>query len=78
MAVAALDPDRAYGLSGPSRRDLARALRFFIARIRCARRGLLAAGYPQAWAAHVTVTASTQARTVTHVPRSGAAFGEAD
>jgi 2-methylcitrate dehydratase PrpD len=34
-----------------------------------AEEGLLAAGYPQAWAAHVTVTASSRhERTVSHVP----------
>ena len=46
------------------------ALSAFIARIQVrAEEGLLSAGYPQAWAAHVTVTAAGRhERTVTHVP----------
>jgi 2-methylcitrate dehydratase PrpD len=43
-----------------------------------AEEGLRAAGYPQAWPAHVTVTASNRReRTVTHVPGDPARpFGE--
>jgi 2-methylcitrate dehydratase PrpD len=80
MAVAALEPDQAYGLSGPSG-AISPALAGFMARIQVrAEEGLLAAGYPQAWAAHVTVTASARReRTVTHVPGDPARpFGEAD
>ena len=70
MAVAALEPDRAYGLSGPSG-AISPALAAFMARIQVrAEEGLLAAGYPQAWPAHVTVTASTPAR-AHRDPRAG-------
>jgi 2-methylcitrate dehydratase PrpD len=80
MAVAALEPDRAYSLSEPSG-AISPALAAFMARIQVrAEEGLLAAGYPQAWGAHVTVTASARReRTVTHVPGDPARpFGEAD
>jgi 2-methylcitrate dehydratase PrpD len=80
MAVAALDPDRAYALTGPSG-AISPALAAFMARIQVrAEEGLLAAGYPQVWSAHVTVTASARReRTVTHVPGDPARpFGEAD
>jgi 2-methylcitrate dehydratase PrpD len=84
MAVAALSPDAAYGLSpaGP----VPPALAAFMARIQVrAEEGLLAAGgpqagYPDVWPAHVTVTASgRRERTVTHVPGDpGRPLGEAD
>src|SRR4029079_6942706 len=80
MAVAALAPDLAYGLSEPSG-PIAPALSAFMSRIQIrAEEGLLAAGYPQAWPAHVTVTASgRRERTVTHVPGDPARpFGEDD
>jgi len=80
MAVAALEPDRAYSLSGPSG-AISPALSAFMSRIQVrAEDGLLAAGYPQAWGAHVTVTASARReRTVTHVPGDPARpFSEAD
>jgi 2-methylcitrate dehydratase PrpD len=80
MAVAALAPDLAYGLSGPAE-PIAPALSAFMSRIQVrAEEGLLAAGYPQAWPAHVTVTASgRRERTVTHVPGDPARpFGEDD
>jgi 2-methylcitrate dehydratase PrpD len=69
MAVAALAPDLAYGLSGPAK-PIAPELSAFMSRIQVrAEEGLLSAGYPQAWPAHVTVTASgRRERTVTHVP----------
>jgi 2-methylcitrate dehydratase PrpD len=53
----------------------------FMSRIQVrAEEGLMAAGYPEAWAAHVTVTASNRReRTVTHVPGDpGRPFGEDD
>jgi len=80
MAVAALAPDLAYSLSpppGPISPDLSA----FMARIQIrAEEGLMAAGYPQAWAAHVTVTASgRRERTVTDVPGDPARpFGDDD
>ena len=80
MAVAALAPDLAYGLSGPTG-PIPPALAAFMARIQVrAEEGLLSAGYPQAWPAHVTVTASKRReRTVTHVPGDPARpFGEED
>jgi 2-methylcitrate dehydratase PrpD len=80
MAVAALAPDLAYGLNGPSG-PIPPALSAFMSRIQVrAEEGLLAAGYPQAWPAHVTVTASKRCeRTVTHVPGDPARpFGEDD
>jgi 2-methylcitrate dehydratase PrpD len=69
MALAALVPDAAYSLAAPAG-PAASALSAFMARIQVrAEEGLLAAGYPQAWAAHVTVTAASRhERTVTHVP----------
>ena len=78
MAVAALAPDLAYGLSAPSG-PISSAISAFMARIQVrAEEGLLAAGYPQAWPAQVTVTASgRRASTVTHVPGDPARpFGE--
>jgi 2-methylcitrate dehydratase PrpD len=80
MAVAALAPDMAYELSAPAG-PIAPALAAFMARIQVrAEEGLLAAGYPLAWSAHVTVTASgRRERTVTHVPGDPARpFGESD
>ncbi|MSP44833.1 MAG: hypothetical protein EXQ83_02965 [Xanthobacteraceae bacterium] len=80
MAVAALAPDLGFGLSPPAG-PIAPALSAFMARIQVrAEDGLLAAGYPQAWAAHVTVTAlGRRERTVTHVPGDPARpFGEDD
>jgi 2-methylcitrate dehydratase PrpD len=69
MAVAALSPDLAYGLSGPAG-PLPPALPALMSRIQVrAEEGLLSAGYPQAWPAHVTVTASgRREKSVTHVP----------
>jgi 2-methylcitrate dehydratase PrpD len=79
MALAALAPDSAYALSpGP----LAPAVSAFMGRIVV--RGeeeLLGAGYPQAWAAHVTLATDSgrQEHTVTHVPGDPARpFGEAE
>ena len=80
MAVAALEPDMAYGLSGPPG-AISPALAAFMARIQVrAEEGLLGAGYPQAWAARVTVTASARRECiVTHVPGDPARpFSEAD
>ncbi|MCX7311296.1 MAG: MmgE/PrpD family protein [Hyphomicrobiales bacterium] len=80
MAVAALDPDAAYGLSGPAG-AISSALAAFMARIQVrAEEGLLGAGYPQAWPAHVTVTASgRRERSVSHVPGDPARpYSEAD
>jgi 2-methylcitrate dehydratase PrpD len=67
-------------LSGPAG-PLPPALSAFMSRIQVrAEEGLLAAGYPQAWPAPVTVTASARReRTVTHVPGDPARpFGEDD
>ena len=79
MAVAALLPDIAYGLTappGPTSPDLL----FFMERIKVrAEESLLTAGYPQAWPAHVTVTTRTKRheRSVMHVPGDPArALGE--
>ena len=81
MALAALTPDAAYGLSGPAG-AISPALSAFMARIKVrAEESLLGAGYPRAWAAHVTVTtrARRHERTVTHVPGDPARpFGEDD
>jgi 2-methylcitrate dehydratase PrpD len=80
MAVAALMPDLAYGVSAPAG-PLPQALSAFMARIQVrAEEGLLTAGYPQAWPAHVTVTAAhRRERTVTHVPGDPARpFSDAD
>ena len=80
MAVAALAPELAYTVRGPAG-PVAPALSGFMARIQVrAEEGLFAAGYPQGWSAHVTVTASARReRTVTHVPGDPARpFGEAD
>jgi 2-methylcitrate dehydratase PrpD len=80
MAVAALGPDLAYGLNGPAGPIVAE-LAAFMSRIQVrAEEGLLSAGYPQAWPAHVTVTASKRCeRTVTHVPGDPARpFGKDD
>jgi len=79
MALAALSPDAAYGL-GPSS-PVSSTLLGFMARIQVrGEEGLLAAGYPQAWPAHVTVTATTRhERTVTYVPGDPARpFGEVE
>jgi 2-methylcitrate dehydratase PrpD len=79
MAVAAIAPDVAYGLTappGPTSPDLL----FFMERIKVrAEESLLTAGYPQAWPAHVTVTTRTKRheRGVVHVPGDPALpFGE--
>jgi 2-methylcitrate dehydratase PrpD len=70
MAVAAISPDLAYGLSapaGPTSPDLL----FFMERIKVrAEESLLSAGYPQAWPAHITVAtrAKRHERSVMHVP----------
>jgi 2-methylcitrate dehydratase PrpD len=81
MAVAALAPDAAYDLSGPAG-PLQPELSAFMSRIQVrAEEGLLGAGYPRAWPAHVTVTTRTRRheRTVTHVPGDPAqSFGEDD
>ena len=81
MALAALTPDAAYGLSGPAS-AISPALSEFMARIKVrAEESVLGAGYPQAWAAHVTVTtrARRHERTVTHVPGDPARpYGEDD
>jgi 2-methylcitrate dehydratase PrpD len=78
MAVAALAPDRAFRLSGPAD-ALPPELAAFMSRIQVrAEPALLGAGYPQAWPAHITVTASGRyERTVAHVPGDPARpFGE--
>jgi 2-methylcitrate dehydratase PrpD len=70
MAVAALAPDLAFELSAPAHEPTA-ALTGFMARIKVrAEDSLVAAGYPDAWAAHVTVTTPTRRheKTVAHVP----------
>jgi 2-methylcitrate dehydratase PrpD len=85
MAVAALEPETAYGLSAPTG-PISPALSAFMARIQVrAEEGLLTAGsppetYPRIWPAHVTVTASgRRERTVTHVPGDPARpFGDDD
>ena len=79
MALAALAPEAAYDLSGPAQ-AISPALSSFMDRIKVrAEDSLLGAGYPRAWAAHVTVTtrARRHERTVTHVPGDPARpFGE--
>jgi 2-methylcitrate dehydratase PrpD len=79
MALAALMPEAAYGLNGPAG-AISPALSAFMARIKVrAEESLLGAGYPKAWAAHVTVTtrARRHERTVAHVPGDPARpFGE--
>ncbi len=80
MAVAALAPDLAYGLSAPAG-PIPPGLSAFMGRIQVrAEEGLLAAGYPQSWPAHVTVMAAgRRERTVTHVPGDPVRpFNEAD
>src|SRR5262249_29783632 len=80
MALAALSPNAAYSLGGKAE-PISSVLSAFMARIQVrAEEGLLAAGYPRAWAAHVTVTAGGRhERTVTHVPGDPARpFSEAD
>ena len=69
MAVAAFAPDTAYNLGGPAG-PLPQPMAAFMSRIQVrAEEGLLSAGYPQAWPAHVTVTASgRREKSVTHVP----------
>ena len=79
MALAALAPDLAYGLTpGP----VSPALSAFMGRIKVrAEEGLLAADYPRAWAAHVTIATRSKRHehTVTHVPGDPARpFGEDD
>jgi 2-methylcitrate dehydratase PrpD len=79
MALAALAPEAAYELSGPAQ-AISPALSAFMDRIKVrAEDSLLGAGYPRAWAAHVTVTtrARRHERTVTDVPGDPARpFGE--
>ena len=70
MAVAALAPDLAYGLgapAGPTAPDILALMERIKVR---AEESLLAAGYPQAWPAHVTVTTRTKRyeRSALHVP----------
>jgi 2-methylcitrate dehydratase PrpD len=81
MAVAALAPDAAYGLSPPDGAP-APDISALMARIKLRPdEGLLAAGYPQAWAAHVAVATTTRRyeRTVSQVPGDPARpFGEDD
>ncbi len=80
MAVAALESDQAYSLSGPSG-AISPALAAFMSRIQVrGEEALLGAGYPQAWSARVTVTASSRRECiVTHVPGDPARpFNEAD
>jgi 2-methylcitrate dehydratase PrpD len=68
MALAALSPDAAYGLTpGP----LSPEVLAFMKRIQLrAEEGLVAADYPRAWAAHVTIATDQKRheRTVSHVP----------
>ncbi|MBX9825759.1 MAG: MmgE/PrpD family protein [Xanthobacteraceae bacterium] len=70
MAVAALAPDLAYGLGAPSGPTSPDILSFMERTKVRAEEGLLSAGYPQAWPAHVTVTTRTKRheRSVLHVP----------
>jgi 2-methylcitrate dehydratase PrpD len=81
MALAALIPDAAYALSAPAG-PISSAMTAFMAKISVrAEESLLGAGYPRAWAAHVTVTTKSRQfeRTVTHVPGDPARpFGEDD
>ncbi|MBM3527656.1 MAG: MmgE/PrpD family protein [Alphaproteobacteria bacterium] len=81
MAVAALSPDLAFELSGPSGATPP-ALSNFMARIKVrAEESLAASGYPRSWAAHVTVTTANRRheKTVTQVPGDpGLSFGEDD
>ena len=70
MTLAAMTPEAAYRLSGPPG-AISPEISAFMARIKVrAEDSLLGAGYPRAWAAHVTVTtrARRHERTVTHVP----------
>jgi 2-methylcitrate dehydratase PrpD len=81
MALAALAPDEAYGLSGPAG-AVAPALADFMTRIAVqGDEDLKAEGYPQAWAAQVTVETASGSRAckVTHVPGDPARpFGETE
>jgi 2-methylcitrate dehydratase PrpD len=81
MAVAALSPDAAFGLSGP-KGPISAALAAFMARIAVKPNdSLRTEGYPRAWAAKVTLTAAggRHERVVTHVPGDPARpFGESD
>jgi 2-methylcitrate dehydratase PrpD len=79
MALAALAPDQVYALTpGPSDP----AISDFIKRIQLrGEEALLGAGYPGAWAAHITIVTDQRRveRTVTHVPGDPARpFGEGD
>jgi 2-methylcitrate dehydratase PrpD len=70
MAVAALAPDTAYDVARPAD-AIAPALQSFMSRINVrADDGLIADGYPQAWAAHVAVTTASRRleRRVSRVP----------
>jgi 2-methylcitrate dehydratase PrpD len=81
MAVAALAPDAAYQLSGPTG-EIAPALLAFMAKIKVhADEALLQGGYPRIWPAHVTVTAASNrhVRRVEYVPGDPARpYGEAE
>lgn len=81
MALAALAPDEAYSLSGPTG-AIAPALADFMARITVHSDDTLKAeGYPQDWAAQVTVetTSGSRTRKATRVPGDPALpFGETE
>jgi 2-methylcitrate dehydratase PrpD len=81
MALAALAPDDAYGLSGPTG-AIAPALADFMGRIKVrADDSLKSVGYPRAWSAQVTIetAAGSRERKVTHVPGDPARpFGETE
>jgi 2-methylcitrate dehydratase PrpD len=68
LALAALAPDAAYGLTpGP----LSPTVSAFMKRVQLrAEEGLVAADYPRAWAAHITIATAGKRheRSVTHVP----------
>jgi 2-methylcitrate dehydratase PrpD len=68
LALAALAPDAAYALTpGP----LSPAVSGFMKRVQLrAEEGLVAADYPRAWAAHITIATAGKRheRSVTHVP----------
>jgi len=81
MAVAALAPDDAYSIGGPAG-PISAALQSFMAKITVRPdEGLRTAGYPQVWAAHVTVTTPNgrHERHAVQVPGDPAAgWGEAE
>jgi 2-methylcitrate dehydratase PrpD len=79
LALAALAPDAAYALTpGP----LLPAVSAFMKRVQLrAEEGLVAADYPRAWAAHITIATAGKRhqRSVTHVPGDpGRPFSEND